>query len=113
MEMEMEEDEEEEGNFYVVTRPALGEAITSTVPSQAGTPLQPNHPPVSEPSGGSLRQPPHQFPEGPRRTTRATAGQHPNRHHLPTTASLRSGGAATSRVSSASSMVSAYFRPWD
>uniref|UniRef100_A0AAV2KYS3 Uncharacterized protein n=1 Tax=Knipowitschia caucasica TaxID=637954 RepID=A0AAV2KYS3_KNICA len=37
MEMEMEEDEEEEGNFYVVTRPALGEAITSTVPSQAGS----------------------------------------------------------------------------
>ncbi|XP_028298451.1 uncharacterized protein LOC114460741 [Gouania willdenowi] len=112
-EVQRETEKNEEESFYVVTRPPLGEATTFTEPLQAGTPLHPNNPPVSEPSGGSSSQPPHQLPESPRRTTRATAGQHPNRHHLPVTTSHRSGGAAASRVSGASSMVSAYFRPWD
>lgn len=109
---ETEGEDEDECFVYVVTRPTPEEAFAAMVPPTAATP--PNRPnrSVSEPSGSS-DQAQSQAPEAPRRTTRTTAGQHSNRHHLPASASHGSGGAVTSRVTGASSMVSVYFRPWD
>ncbi|KAL7870478.1 hypothetical protein SRHO_G00079750 [Serrasalmus rhombeus] len=65
--------------------------------------------PVEEPVRGSVSvdyQPCNDI--GVRRTSRTTAGRHPNVHHLP-----RAVNSGTNMVGSSSSAVSALFRPWN
>uniref|UniRef100_A0AAV2LMM2 Dynein regulatory complex subunit 4 n=1 Tax=Knipowitschia caucasica TaxID=637954 RepID=A0AAV2LMM2_KNICA len=90
------EEEDEEPFVFVVRGPVPGVAAT-TSPPQAGitAPTVNDSPPSAMHSVALAGQEPESG--GHRRTTRVTAGRHPNPHRLPATL----GGAATSRVGGA------------
>uniref|UniRef100_A0AAV2LCD1 Uncharacterized protein n=1 Tax=Knipowitschia caucasica TaxID=637954 RepID=A0AAV2LCD1_KNICA len=57
----------------------------------------------------SVTDPPSDEDAPPRRTTRATAGRHPNRYHLPQPVGSNAIGATNSQLPAPSTRV---FRPW-
>ena len=102
------EEEETPDGIFVVTQAPREEPPTAAGHTPQVNVAHLNNSPVSPASTG-----PEVEPEAPRRTTRATAGQHSNRHHLPEATRSRADRAAASRVPGASHGVLAYFRPWN
>uniref|UniRef100_A0AAV2IZY8 Uncharacterized protein n=1 Tax=Knipowitschia caucasica TaxID=637954 RepID=A0AAV2IZY8_KNICA len=100
-----------EGEWFLRVEEPVRRCTTprTSVPASSGqSPVPTSTGRESEPAR-SVTDPPSDEDAPPRRTTRAMAGRHPNRYHLPQPVGSNAIGATNSQLPAPSTRV---FRPW-